>query len=137
MYCSVLSLGGNVNTRRMSQSDMGSIFHWNILVIGNHYVNYQSFQNSMLLSFSDIKRTLMHLFLFRNSAQKELISICTQSIRNWNNFPCISTLLHSISYIRSKLDSRISFHVDQCWSKFIFLKLFWNLSFFTFCVKIL
>ena len=27
LYCSVLSLGGNVNTRRMSQPDMGSIFH--------------------------------------------------------------------------------------------------------------
>ena len=25
--CSVLSLGGNVNTRRMSKPDMGSIFH--------------------------------------------------------------------------------------------------------------
>ena len=36
LYCSVLSLGGNVNTRRMSQLDTGSIFHienqWNILV---------------------------------------------------------------------------------------------------------
>ena len=36
LYCSVLSLGGNVNPRRMSQPDMGSIFHiknqWNILV---------------------------------------------------------------------------------------------------------
>ena len=27
LYCSVLSLGGNVNTRPMSQPDMGSIFH--------------------------------------------------------------------------------------------------------------
>ena len=27
LYCSVLSPGGNVNTRRMSQPDMGSIFH--------------------------------------------------------------------------------------------------------------
>ena len=27
LYCSVLSLGGNVNTRRMSKTDMGSIFH--------------------------------------------------------------------------------------------------------------
>ena len=27
LYCSVLSLGSNVNTRRMSQPDMGSIFH--------------------------------------------------------------------------------------------------------------
>ena len=45
LYCSVLSLGGNVNTRRMSQPDMGFIFHvknqWNILVIGNYYVNDQ------------------------------------------------------------------------------------------------
>ena len=27
LNCSVLSLGGNVNTRRMLQPDMGSIFH--------------------------------------------------------------------------------------------------------------
>ena len=27
LYCSVLSLGGNVNTRRMSQPYMGSMFH--------------------------------------------------------------------------------------------------------------
>ena len=27
LYCSVLSLDGNVNTRRMSKPDMGSIFH--------------------------------------------------------------------------------------------------------------
>ena len=27
LYCSVLSVGGNVNTRRMSQTDMGSIFN--------------------------------------------------------------------------------------------------------------
>ena len=87
-YCSVLSLGGNVNTRRMSKPDMGSIFHinnqWNILVIGNYYVNYQNYQNSMLLTSSDTKRTLMHLFLFTNSAQRELVSIYTQSIRNCN-----------------------------------------------------
>ena len=86
LYCSVLSLGGNVNTKRMSQPDMGSIFQiknqWNILVIENYYVNYQNYQNSMLLTFSDTKRTLMHLFLFTNSAQRELVSICTQSIRS-------------------------------------------------------
>ena len=27
LYCSVLSQGGNVNTRRISKPDMGSIFH--------------------------------------------------------------------------------------------------------------
>ena len=46
LYCSVPSLGGYVNTRRMSKLDMGSIFHiknqWNILVKGNYYVNYQN-----------------------------------------------------------------------------------------------
>jgi len=79
VYCSV---------RRMSQPDMGSIFHiksqWNILVIENYYVNYQNFQNLMLLSSSDTKRTLMHLFLFTNSAQRKLVSICTQSIHDRN-----------------------------------------------------
>ena len=53
LYCSVLLLSGNVNTRRMSKPYMGSIFHinnqWNILVIGNYYVNYQNYQNSMPL----------------------------------------------------------------------------------------
>ena len=74
LYCSVLYLGGNVNTRLMSKPDMGSIFHinnqWNILSIGNFYVNYQNYQNSMLLTSSDIKRTLRHLFLFTKSAQR-------------------------------------------------------------------
>ena len=41
-------------------------------------------QNLMLLTSSDTKRTLMHLFLFTNSVQRELVSICTQSIRNCN-----------------------------------------------------
>ena len=88
LYCSVLSLGGNVNTRRMSKPEMGSIFHTknrlNILVIENYYVNYPNFQNLMLLTSSDTKRTLMHLFLFTNSAQRELVSICTQSIPDRN-----------------------------------------------------
>jgi len=88
LYWSVLSLGRNVNTRRLTKPDMGSIFHiknqWNMLVIGNYYVNYQNYQNLMLLTSSDTKRTLMHLFLFTNSAQGELVSICTQSIRDRN-----------------------------------------------------
>jgi len=80
-YCRVLALGGNVNTRRESKPDMGSIFHtknkWNILVRRNYYVHNQNYQNLMLLTSSDTKRTLMHLFLFTNSAQRELVSICT------------------------------------------------------------
>ena len=85
------SLGGNVNTRRMSKPEMGSIFHiknrWNILVIGNYYVNYQNFQNLMLLTSSDTKQTLMHLVLFTNSAQRELY--VRRVYRTVINFPCI------------------------------------------------
>ena len=77
VYCSVLSLGGNANTRRTSKPDQ-----WHILVKGNYYENYQNYQNLMPLTSSDTKRTLMHLFLFTNFAQRELVSKCTQSIRN-------------------------------------------------------
>ena len=37
-------------------------------------MNYQNFPNSMILSYSDTKQTLIYLFLFTNSAQKELVS---------------------------------------------------------------
>ena len=50
-YCSVLSLGGNVNTRRMSKPDIGSIFHI------KKPMKYSG------LTSSDTKRTLMHIFL--------------------------------------------------------------------------
>ena len=82
LYFSLLSLGSNVNTRWMSKPDIGSIFHiknqWNILVKGNYYVNYQNYQNLMLLTPWVTKQTMMHLLLFTNSAQKEWVSICTQ-----------------------------------------------------------
>ena len=88
LYCSVLSLGANVNTRLMSKPEMGSIFHitnqWNILVIENYYVNCQNDQDAMRLTSSDTKRTLRHLFLFTNSVQRELVSICTPSLHNCN-----------------------------------------------------
>ena len=62
LYCSVLSLGGNVNTRRMSKPGMRSTFHiknqWNIVVIGNYYVNYQ---NLMLLTSSDTRLIISKL----------------------------------------------------------------------------
>ena len=76
LYCSILSLGGKVNTRRTHTAWHGINFHknnlWNILALGNYYVNFQNYQNSMLLTSSDTRRTLMHLFLFTNSAWREL-----------------------------------------------------------------
>ena len=66
LYWSVLSLGGNVNTRRMKKPDIGLIFHieneWNILVIGKYYVNFQNYQNLMLLTPSDTKRTIWWIY---------------------------------------------------------------------------
>ena len=40
-------------------------------------MNFQNNQNKILKSSSDTKRTMMHLLT--NSAQRELVSICTQS----------------------------------------------------------
>ena len=69
LYCSVLSLGGNVNTRRMLQPDIGSIFHIKkSMKYSGHRNLLCELSNLMLLTSSDTKRTLMHLFLFPNSA---------------------------------------------------------------------
>ena len=38
---------------------------------------------------SDTRRALMHIFLFTNSAKRELVSICTYAI----NLSCIGTLI--------------------------------------------
>ena len=108
LYCSVLFLGGNVNTRRMSKPDMGSIFHEKINEIfwshrkvlcelstlsklsefghiGKYYVNYQhyqNYQNLMFLTPSDTKRTMMHLLLFLKSRPERtgfnMYAECTQ-----------------------------------------------------------
>ena len=83
LYCSELSMGGNVNTRRMSQPDRGSIFHIKkSMKYSGHrklfYLNNKIIK--FILSSSDTKRTLMHLFLFTNSAQRELVLICTHNI---------------------------------------------------------
>jgi len=80
LYCSVLSLGGNVNTRRMLPPDIGSIFHIkkSMKYSGHMKLLFElsKLSNLMLLTSSDTKRTLMHLFLFTNTAQRELVSIC-------------------------------------------------------------
>jgi len=83
----------------MSKPDMGSIFHinnqWNILVIGNYYVNYQNHQNSMLL----------------NSILNEhwCIYSCLQ-IPPRENFTCITFLLFII-YIHDFFQSNKLFSV--------------------------
>ena len=116
--CSVLSLGANVNTRRMWKPDMGSIFHiknqWNFLVIGNYYVNYQIYQNLMFLSSSDTKRTLMHLFLFTNFAQR--IIYVRRVYATAINFPSIITLV---------IENLFNFHVWCTGVTFKLRNIFW------------
>ena len=86
---------------------------------GNYYVNYQNYQNLMLLTSSDTKRTLMHLLLFTNSAQGELVSICTQSIhnRNWLSLPYILGVIlkkknTNIQWTKSMLQFTISLMIS-------------------------
>ena len=79
MHCTVF--------RRKSKHKMdvtawqGIQFHrnnlWNMLAIGIYYVNFQIIKIKCFLTSSDTKRTLMHLFLFTKSAQRELVSIRT------------------------------------------------------------
>ena len=45
------------------------------------------------MNYQNTKRTLMHLFLFTNSAQRELVSICAQVYATSINLSCIITLL--------------------------------------------
>ena len=97
LCCSVvLSLEGNVNTRRMSQPDMGSISHIknqrNILVIKKYYVNYQNFQNSMLLSSSDTKRTLIIYSCLQIPPRENWFQYVWRVYATAINYPCITFL---------------------------------------------
>ena len=89
LYCSVLSPGVNVNTRRMSKPHMESIFYiknqLNILFIGNFYVNYQNDQNLMLLTTSDTAASIPP----RDNWFQNVRRVYASAI----NLPCIITLL--------------------------------------------
>ena len=82
LYCSVLSLCGNVNTRRMSQPDMGPIFYIkkSMKYSGHRKLLCELSKLSKLNAF--ILLTLMHLFLYA-----EYTHYATA-----NNFPRIITL---------------------------------------------
>ena len=89
LYCSVLSPGVNVNTRWMSKPSMESIFYiknqLNILFIGNFYVNYQNYQNLMLLTSSDTVASIPP----RDNWFQNVRRVYASAI----NLPCIITLL--------------------------------------------
>ena len=103
LYCSVLSQSGNVNTRRMSKPDMGSIIHIknqsNILVIGNYYVNYQTYQNVMLLTSLNTKRTIEHLFYLQILPRENWFQYVRRIYATAINFPCIITLEKTVKAV--------------------------------------
>ena len=103
LNCSVLSLGCKVNTRRMSysQPDMGSIFHiknqWNVLVIGNYFVNTMKI---IKIKYFYSPRILEELWWIYSCLQTPPRENWFQYVRRVyataNNFPCIITLVGSI-----------------------------------------
>ena len=58
--------------------------------------------NAFILPAPETRRTLMHLFLFTNTAQRELVSICTQRIRN-SNYLSLPYYLHLTNQRNTKL----------------------------------
>ena len=68
-------------------------------------MNYQNYQNLKLLSSSDTRGTLMHLFLFTNTAQRELYAENTQQqLTLLALLPCSKRSIYSpyIIYVYSK-----------------------------------
>ena len=64
LYCSVLSLGGNVNTRQMSKTDMGSILYKKkSITYSGHRKLLCELSKFNALTSSDTKRSLMHLYI--------------------------------------------------------------------------
>ena len=105
LYCSVhcTVFGRKSKLKTDVTAWHGIRFHknnlWNILVIWNYYVSFQNYQNLKLLTSSDTKRTLMHLFLFTNSTLRGCENLY-QYVRivyaTAITFPCIITLRFSI-----------------------------------------
>ena len=91
LYCSMLSLGGNDTALHWihfshKEKSMKYSGHRKLLC------ELSKLSKLMLLTSSDTRRTLMHLFLFTNSAQRELVSICTQSIHDRNSLSLHNSL---------------------------------------------
>ena len=113
LYCCVLSLGGNVNTRRVSQPDMGSIFHiknpWNILVIGNYYVNYQ---NLMLLPPRILNEHWCIYSCLQIPLRENWFQCVSRVYTTAFNFPCITPLIPGKFYGCPKLQKVASKILD-------------------------
>ena len=90
LYCNILSLGGHVNTRRMSKLDMGSIVHIKkSMKYSGRRKLLCKLSNLMRLTSSDTKRTLIYSCL--QIPPKENWFQCVRRLYTTAiNFPCIT-----------------------------------------------
>ena len=80
LYCSVLSLGGNVNTRQMSEPDMGFIFHiknqWNASILVYKFRPERTGFN-MYAEYTQLQLTFLPLNPCLNVSSTVLSLCCT------------------------------------------------------------
>ena len=88
LYCSLLSLDGNVNTRRMAKPDMGSIFH--IKKSMKLLCELSNYQNLMLLTSSDTEQT--SISCLQIPPKENWFQYVRRVYATAINFPCITPL---------------------------------------------
>ena len=99
LYCRILSLGGNVNTRRMLQPDMGSIFHiknqWNH---GHRKLpcELSKLSNLMLLTSSDTKKHWCIYSCLQIPPTENRFQYVRRVYATAINFPCIKALYKTV-----------------------------------------
>ena len=95
LYCSVLSLGGNVNTRRMLELDMGSIFQIrkSMKYSGHRKLlcELSKLSNLMLLTSSDTERARIYSCL-QIRPKENWFQYVRRVYTTAINFPCITPL---------------------------------------------
>ena len=80
---------------------------------------FQNYQNLMLLTSSDTRRTLMHLFLFTNSTKREenWFQYVRRVYATAINFPCISTLVSVTLHAKMEMLHLHRFHLKSSFDK--------------------
>ena len=80
---------------------------------------FQNYQNLMLLTSSDTRRTLMHLFLFTNSSKREenWFQYVRRVYATAINFPCISTLVSVTLHAKMEMLHLHRFHLKSSFDK--------------------
>ena len=101
LYCSVLSLGGNVNTRRMSQPDMESIF--TEISIKSKETIVKIFKIIKIQCFYPPRILDEHWCIYyslQSPPRENWFQFVCRVYATANNFPCIITLKLALFYLK-------------------------------------